>query len=191
VCTIVKNYLTDIVTHPVFVLSAINPSLFDKNSNLRKARMIRARLMMQWEIMEDCPRNSSVLQKLNLHNNMYLLVDTETYSLQNILDLNHAADQSPFLKQLASHFHALSQHITSQCQYCKAKSALHCAKCYDNEPIFAFNLTNVIQCNRCKKAFHKECFRNEKSVKACPFCSTSPSNASTSASHSLSSSPNN
>jgi hypothetical protein len=171
VCVTAKAYLDEILSYPIICISAHNPLAFDKVSNLRKARMIRKRLMLQWEILEDCTRNQSLMQKWSMHKHMYLVTDTEVYSLQNLMDLNCSAEQSPFLKQLAQLFHAFSQHITQQCQYCKNKAKHTCEKCFDPEPIYLFNLTSTIQCPQCKKMFHTNCFRNEKNVKACPYCS--------------------
>lgn len=72
--------------------------------------------MLQWEIIKTCSQQKTLLQKLSLTNHMYLITDTEIYSMEQFEQLNCPASNSRLLRLLAKLFTALSEHITVHCQ---------------------------------------------------------------------------
>lgn len=171
VCVMAKNYLEQIYPIPMICISAINPSLFDKVPNLNKSRMIRKRLNIQWDIINDCENKDSLFETLKLDNYSNYLTNTEIYSILNLEQLNRSAQNSPFLKKLSKLFSLLSDHITQNCKYCKKKAGRICSVCYDPTPIYAFNISTVNQCPNCQLVYHKDCFKTKSGVTGCPNCS--------------------
>jgi hypothetical protein len=171
VSTVAHAYLKEIIDRPVMCISAVNPLLFDNVVNLKKARMIRKRLNLQWDVIEQCPLKDDMVKRLHLTERMYYVNDTEVYSLNNLI---HLQEEAPFLKRLANIFHEFADHITKHCSICKHKGQHQCPapKCNDHEPIYTYNITHVIVCPSCKKAFHKKCFKNNSGIQACPCCSS-------------------
>eukprot|EP01080_Neovahlkampfia_damariscottae_P010483 gene10483-3005_t len=170
VCSNAKSYLKEIATMPMICVSAANPSLFDKVPNLQKARMIRQRLMIEWDILVDCPNHNALVEKYKLNAYMNYMTNTEIYSIQNLEHLNFEPQVSPFLKRLSKLFSIFSDHISKQCKYCKSKSGIICSVCYDPNPIYAFNLSTVTQCSQCNLTFHKDCFKDSEKKFGCPKC---------------------
>lgn len=171
VCVMAKNYLEQIYMIPMICISAINPSLFDKVPNLNKSRLIRKRLNIQWDIINDCENKDSLFETLKLDNYSNYLTNTEIYSIQNLEHLNRPPTSSPFLKKLSKLFSLLSDHITQNCKYCKKKAGRICSVCYDPTPIYAFNISTVNQCPNCTLVYHKDCFKTKTGVTGCPNCS--------------------
>jgi len=171
-CNEASGYLKSIYDSPLIVVSAVNPKLFDETSNLRKARMLRKRLMLQWDYIEHCPQKELLMKRVKLdHHNLHYVTDTELYSLHNLVDLNCEPNISPFLKHLAAMSREFSEHITTHCGHCIKNAKTFCsANCKDNEPIFEFNFSTVMKCSMCNKLFHKKCFM-KNGTKACPKCS--------------------
>jgi hypothetical protein len=78
--------------------------------------MIRQRLMIEWDILIDCPSKEALIEKYKLNSYMNYLTNTEIYSLQNLDQLNVDPQLSPFLKKLSKLFSIFSDHITKQCK---------------------------------------------------------------------------
>ncbi|KAL0478663.1 plekstrin [Acrasis kona] len=173
VCSSAFLFLSTIVDVPLICVSAINPQLFDKVANLKRSRMVRKRLNLQWDVISNCPVKDGLIAKLHLSERLYYVNDTEVYSLNNLLHLQ-GGDGAAFLKRLANIFHEFSEHITKHCSHCSKMGKCECqaVDCPNkSSPVYAFNITNVIVCPGCKLTFHKACFKNEQNVQACPHCS--------------------
>lgn len=80
-------FLTEILDAPLLCVSALNPLLFENIDSLKKARMTRKRLNLQWDIIETCAHKDSLLSKLRLTDRLYYVNDTEIYSLNNLIHL--------------------------------------------------------------------------------------------------------
>ena len=173
VCDEALNYLKTIQNSPIIVVSAVNPMAFDEIANLRKARMIRKRLIIQWDYIAHCPQKDIILKRVGVNTlNMHLITDTELYSMKNLIDMNYETTLSPFLKQLVFIFHQFSEHITTHCGHCIKKAKTYCAaNCKNTEALFEFNTSTVIKCPMCYQTFHKKCF-SVNGNQACPHCSS-------------------
>jgi hypothetical protein len=172
VCATAYTYLKEIVDTPMICVSAVNPLLFESTPNLKKARLIRKRLNLQWDIIEDCPLKDGLIQNLHLGKKLYYVNDTETYSLNNLI---HLHGDAPFLKRLVHIYHEFDDHITKYCTLCKHKGQHKCQapKCeHKSEPIYKYNITGTIVCPTCKLTYHKKCFKNESGIQVCPNCSS-------------------
>ena len=78
--------------------------------------MIRQRLMIEWDILINCPNKNSLIEKYKLNAYMNYMTNTEIYSIQNLEHLNFEPQVSPFLKRLSKLFSTFSDHITKQCK---------------------------------------------------------------------------
>ncbi|EFC50223.1 bromodomain-containing protein [Naegleria gruberi] len=172
VCDEASKYLKSVHRQPIICVSAIKPTLFDEIQNLGAARMIRKRLIIQWEYVSRCPMKDNLIKQHNLQHRLHYLTDTEMYSIKNLEELNMKQVDSPFLQKLSKLFHILSEHIINQCGLCQTKAKNLCASCATG-PIYDFNISQVIKCQSCKLVFHKGCFTNNNGVVACPICSSS------------------
>ncbi|KAG2374447.1 hypothetical protein C9374_010731 [Naegleria lovaniensis] len=171
VCDEASKYLKSIYNQPIICVSAVKPTLFDENENLGMARMIRKRLIIQWEYISRCPLKDNLITQHKLKHKLHYVTDTEMYSVKNLCELNGKQNEAPFLKKLSRLFHVFSDHIVNQCGFCKTKAKSLCPNCKNDTPIYEFNISQVIKCPSCKLVFHKSCFVNKKGVVACPVCS--------------------
>ncbi|KAF0973896.1 hypothetical protein FDP41_007283 [Naegleria fowleri] len=170
VCDEASKYLKSVYNQPIICVSAVKPTLFDEIENLGMARMIRKRLIIQWEYISRCPLKDNLITQHKLKHKLHYVTDTEMYSIKNLYELNGKQSESPFLKKLSRLFHVFSDHIVNQCGFCKTKAKSFCPNCKNDTPIYEFNISQVIKCPGCKLVFHKSCFVNKKGVVACPVC---------------------
>ena len=154
--------------HAVVCVSAINPTLFEQVSDMKHVRLLRLQLVLANEFFKACPRcaKDKVLEKYLGYERKHLAESTELFSI-NDLRSAHKGVLAPFLVNAVD---MVAKRITQDCAICRSSGHL-CELCGSLEPMYPFNVLEVMQCSCCRGFFHQSCFSELlKNTGTCPRC---------------------
>lgn len=113
------EYLQSIYEQPIICVSAFNPWLFKEVPQLQRCRENRLRLVLQYEILQQCPERKAFLREENALDLEHLFANTEVYSLKDLVDLK--TEDSRLNQRLETVSKNLNVHIIS-CSHCERRA---------------------------------------------------------------------
>lgn len=170
VCILARQFLDEIVDKPCIDMRQCRPRVV-ANATLKKLMEAREILSIQTQFVLSC-RESQVGKLMAMAGKHIFLLATEPhmFTMQSLI----LAHQGAFLNVLRDLVTKYTQHITVDCEVCKAKGSYceattdgSCNSLSKNDIIFPFSIDATRRCPSCNAVFHASCFRG---VDHCPKC---------------------
>eukprot|EP01029_Cantina_marsupialis_P003990 TRINITY_DN139_c8_g1_i1.p1 TRINITY_DN139_c8_g1~~TRINITY_DN139_c8_g1_i1.p1 ORF type:complete len:1967 (+),score=557.35 TRINITY_DN139_c8_g1_i1:49-5949(+) len=177
VCDDVAAYLESSQNSPNFNIEKINPTLFDKNANLRHIRVLRDQLFSLNEIVHDCADSQSLILLL-ADRRFHLFNEPQMFALRDLIDVGNGALVEFLMRAidaLAGHVFGCSScmNLGSYCAVCGPQKHKDCSPIPRSielsmppekrkETLFKFQIKDVDQCPDCHRVCHKKCYPYHK-----------------------------
>jgi len=162
ISNVALDYLKSNEGDPLFDLSALNPTLYNKQNNiLLRIRSLRKQMYHLKDFLMTCRQQNQgekVYSSFITLENDYLANNIELYSLSDLVD------PKSLLEVLRKTVAKWLDHI-DKCQVCQAKGSI-CEFCNDPKPIYPFHHSKNMQCSQCRSIAHKACYNKH----TCPKC---------------------
>ncbi|MCQ2818004.1 MAG: hypothetical protein MJ252_12130 [archaeon] len=128
----------------------LNDILLKKVEKLREVLLLKRKIHKIFDLMK-CEDYLEATKNI-LGDKIYLITHEHFFSIQDLIDIN----ENILIPKLKVFYERMKEHILTQCVDCHYKGG-RCFLCNDENPIYAFDVENVIYCNDCKKIFHRKC----------------------------------
>ncbi|TKR82352.1 hypothetical protein L596_016091 [Steinernema carpocapsae] len=155
------NFLSENVHQPVFDLDAIDPLVYRRIKQLRKAKQLRLMLAHLWSYVSMCrTARHTVTQSGNL-NTMFTSLPSR-YLVLNQVDIYTLADlEQVYNKNLFQSLEPVVEygklHVES-CPECQPRGYF-CELCQFSELLFPFYIDKVERCAECGALAHLKCYK--------------------------------
>lgn len=143
-------------------LSLVAPHLFDDQAEVQTIDRLRNALLLAMETVDGCPSGIAAQMTLKFRFFPHLLQSPTLYTIQDLLDVRAGL----LSRLLAAALRKLDHHIRHDCQRCRLLGRF-CALCRDTEPIFYYDLEEVVECPRCLMLTHRQCASKENDCVNC------------------------
>ena len=144
-----KNILEKWYEKPVIYITK-KDQICKNNNDLYQAILLKKKIHIIFDLMK-CDEKENIIKNI-LGKYDYLVLRENFFSLRDLVEIN---DMS-FFDKINEFEKKLENHILNECNICHYEGG-KCLMCENNEKIYAFDVENVIYCNKCKLLFHKNC----------------------------------
>ena len=144
-----KNILEEWYEKPVIYITK-KDQICKNNNELYQAILLKKKIHIIFDLMK-CDEKENIIKNI-LGKYDYLVLREYFFSLRDLVEIN---DMS-FFDKINEFERKLENHILNECKICHYEGG-KCLMCENNEKIYAFDVENVIYCNKCKLLFHKNC----------------------------------
>lgn len=167
VCRAVAKYLDLQVNQALVPITSIRQTKVSSQQILTEIHTFRQKLSRIKGVVADygCSFQEELshsLAQLDAH----VARGHDFYAMQDLIRIEIQGKNCPLYTNISRCVMDCAKHIHS-CPTC-SQCAEQCPICASPTPLYPFEIETFHACNRCKKAFHKACFRRAGS--SCPFC---------------------
>lgn len=167
VCSAVAKYLDLQVNQALVPITSIRQTKVSSQQILTEIHTFRQKLSRIKGVVADygCSFQEELshsLAQLDAH----VARGHDFYAMQDLIRIEIQGKNCPLYTNISRCVMDCAKHIHS-CPTC-SQCAEQCPICASPTPVYPFEIETFHACNKCKKAFHKACFRRAGS--SCPFC---------------------
>ncbi|KAL0101612.1 hypothetical protein PUN28_019030 [Cardiocondyla obscurior] len=145
--------LDQMMTDPLFQVNDLNPLLYRRIKQLDKTRLLRTKLLYLKDFLFLC-RFATSIQDVLKKDPIYIINDPHVYSIQDFINVKLGV----LLVKLQELIEICYAHI-ADCELCQGRGFV-CELCCSKDVIFSWDLSKVIQCEKCGACFHIDCKQN-------------------------------
>ena len=144
-----KKILEEWYEKPVIYITK-KDQICKNNNELYQAILLKKKIHIIFDLMK-CEEKENIIKQI-LGKYDYLVLREYFFSIRDFVEINEMI----FFDKISEFEKKLENHILLECNKCHYEGG-KCLMCEINEKIYAFDVENVIYCNKCKLLFHKNC----------------------------------
>ena len=144
-----KKILEEWYEKPVIYITK-KDQICKNNNELYQAILLKKKIHIIFDLMK-CEEKENIIKQI-LGKYDYLVLRENFFSLRDLVEINEMI----FFDKISEFEKKLENHILLECNKCHYEGG-KCLMCEMNEKLYAFDVENVIYCNKCKLLFHKNC----------------------------------